>query len=147
MTDIMDWRDCEEGFIREVEIDKEKTSSIIETAEARLEFLKSLQADKNNVSFIVEGYYEVIKELLVAILLSKGLRSKNHQCLISYFYHNYHEYEGEAHLISQMSYLRNRLDYYGEAINFAFYEKNKKEFDKTVELLKRLLKRLLSREK
>ena len=139
MTDIMDWRDCEEGFIREVEIDKEKADSIIETAGARLEFLKSLQADENNVSFIVEGYYEVIKELLVAMLLSKGLRSKNHQCLISYFYHNYPEHEGEAHLISQISYLRNRLDYYGEAINFAFYEKNKEEFDKIVEMLKRLL--------
>lgn len=138
MTDIMDWKECEEDFIRQVEADKEKIGSVIETAESRLKFLKSLQADNDNVSFIVEGYYEVIKELLVALLLSKGLRSKNHQCLISYFYHKYPEYEAEAYLIAQMSYLRNRLDYYGENIDFAFYEKNKEEFDKTVELLKRL---------
>lgn len=143
MTDIMDWKDCEEGFIRQAEADKEKIESVMETAEARLKFLKSLQADNDNVSFIVEGYYEVIKELLVALLLSKGLRSKNHQCLISYLYHNYPEYEAEAYLIAQMSYLRNRLDYYGESVDFAFYEKNKEEFDKIVELLKR---RILSLE-
>ncbi len=138
MTDIMDWKDCEEGFIRQAEADREKIESVMETAEARLKFLKSLQADNDNVSFIVEGYYEVIKELLVALLLSKGLRSKNHQCLISYFYHKYQEYEAEAYLIAQMSYLRNRLDYYGEGIDFAFYDKNKEEFDKVVELLKKL---------
>lgn len=139
MTDIMDWKDCEEGFIRQVEADKEKIKSVIETAEARLKFLQSLQADRNNVSFIVEGYYEVIKELLVALLLSKGLRSKNHQCLISYFYHTYPEYEAEAYLIAQMSYLRNRLDYYGEMIDLAFYEKNKEEFVEITDLLKELL--------
>src|SRR3989338_9230042 len=139
MTDIMDWKDCEEGFIRQAEADKEKIESVIETAEARLKFLNGLQADKNNSSFIVEGYYEAIKELLVALLLSKGLRSKNHQCLISYFYHTYPEYEAEAYLIAQMSYLRNRLDYYGEGIDFVFYEKNREEFNKIAELLKRLL--------
>src|SRR3989338_8029980 len=140
MTDIMDWKDCEEGFIRQVEADKEKTVSVIETAEARLKFLKGLQADKNNSSFIVEGYYEVIKELLVALLLSKGLRSKNHQCLISYFYHTYPEYEAEAYLIAQMSYLRNRLDYYGERIDFDFYEKNKADFDNIITIIKNLIK-------
>ncbi|MBI2143946.1 hypothetical protein HYU17_02225 [Candidatus Woesearchaeota archaeon] len=135
----MDWKDCEEGFIRKVDIDREKAESIIETAEARLGFIRGIQADKKNASFIVEGYYEAIKELLVAMLLSKGLRSKNHQCLISYFYQNHPEYEAEAHLIAQMSCLRNQLDYYGESIDFAFYDKNKGEFDKVVELLKKLI--------
>src|SRR3989339_1933752 len=115
MRNFMDWSECEKNFIKEVEVDPDKVNSLIETAKSRVEFIQATKVNKKNVSFVVEGYYEVIKELLVALLLSKGLRSKNHQCLISYFYSTYPEYEAEAYLIAQMSYLRNRLDYYGES--------------------------------
>lgn len=141
MRDIMDWNYCKESFIGNVEIDSEKIDSLIKTAQLRLSYLKNSIIDGNTVSFIVEGYYEVIKELLTALLLSRGLRSKNHQCLIAYFYRSYPDYEAEAHLISQMSYLRNRLDYYGEPIELEFYEKNKKEFENVIKLLARLIKK------
>lgn len=140
MTDIMDWNFCTENFVRNVEIDPEKIASIVETAILRLEYLKKSPVDAHTVSFVVEGYYEAIKELLVALLLSSGLRSQNHQCLISYFYHTYPAYEAEAHLISQMSYLRNRLNYYGEQIDFGFYEKNKLEFERIAEMLRKLIR-------
>lgn len=135
MRDIMDWGLCREKFIKNVEADTEKAASIVEAAKSRIRHVKGIAVNNDNASFIVEGYYEAIKELLVALLLSKGLRSKNHQCLISYFYKNYLDYEAEANLISQMSYLRNRLDYYGEQIDFGFYEKNKVEFDNIANLL------------
>ena len=141
MTGIMDWGLCREKFIRSAEADTEKVASIVEAAKSRIKHIKSIAASKDNVSFVVEGYYEAIKELLVALLLSKDLRSKNHQCLISYFYKNYPDYEAEAHLISQMSYLRNRLDYYGEQIDFGFYEKNKADFDNIIDLLTDLIEK------
>jgi len=75
---------------------------------------------------------------LTALLLKKGLISKNHQCLISFFYTNYKEYEMEANLIAEMCYLRNRLDYYGEKIDFGFYDKNKEKFEKIIKLLEKL---------
>lgn len=137
---IMDWNLCESKFIRIVEVDEEKIASIIETADKRLAFIKSNKATNENVSFIVEGYYDIIKELLVALLLKNGLKSSNHQCLISYFYKEHTDFEFETNLISQMSYLRNRLNYYGEKIDFEFYEKNKEEFDKLINLLKSLIK-------
>lgn len=143
MIDIMSWNICKENFIRVIEVDPAKINSILNTAELRLKYVKRTKADEENVSFVVEDYYEIIKELLVALLLINGLRSKNHQCLISYFYKNYPQYEGEAYLISQMSYLRNRLEYYGEMIDFAFYEKNKAEFDKIIKILKDITKQLL----
>jgi len=136
----MDWNYCLENFIKQVEIDSEKIESIKELVEKRIKYLNSIEINKDNVSFIVEGFYEVIKELLVALLLKKGLRSKNHQCLISYFYKNYPNYEAEARLISRISYFRNRLNYYGEEINFEFYEKNKKDFKEIIKILKRLIK-------
>ena len=140
MRDIMAWNECKEDFIKEVDVDNDKIESLIETANRRLKFLSKNKVNKENVSFIIEGYYEVIKELLTAFLLSKGLRSKNHQCLISYFYNHCHEYEAEAYIISQMNYLRNRLEYYGELISIEFYEKNKYEFKHIIKLLNDLIK-------
>ena len=141
MTDIIDWNLCKSKFIRNIEVDEEQINSIIETADKRLEFIKSNKATNDNVSFIIENYYEIIKELLVALLLKNGLKSSNHQCLISFFYKEYPDYEYESKLISQMSYLRNRLNYYGEKIDFEFYDKNKEEFNKIIVLLKGLIKK------
>jgi len=141
MNDIIDWNSCKEEFIKEVEPDPSKINAIVWAAELRLKFIKEVSVNQNNVSFVVEGYYEVTKELLIALLLSKGLRSKNHQCLISYFYYKYPDYEAESYLISQMSYLRNRLGYYGEPIEIDFYKKNKEKFENVIQLLRSLIKK------
>lgn len=134
----MDWRDCEKRFVRSVEVDREQIGSIIKAAHSRLKYLRSSSVNHENVSFIVEGYYEVIKEFLTALLMSKGLKSKNHQCLITYFYRNYPEHEASAHIVSHLSYLRNRLNYYGELIDFEFYKKNTKDFEILIKTLEGL---------
>jgi uncharacterized protein (UPF0332 family) len=138
---IMDWDICLEKYIRNVEKDNEKVESIKETVEKRIKYLDSIDVNKDNISFIVEGFYEVIKELLTALLLSKGLRSRNHQCLISYFYKNYPEYEENVNLISRMGYLRNRLDYYGELIDYEFYKKHRNDFKELINILKKLIEK------
>jgi len=92
-----------------------------------------------HIFVIVEGLYKVIKELLVAYLLQHGMRSQNHQCLITFFYKKNPDYETEAYLISQMSYYRNRLTYYGEKIPRVFYDKNKNEIDKIIQLIGKLI--------
>ncbi len=123
--EIIDWKECEKNFIREAEIDNERTNSIKEKAMQRLRLIERLEMKEDTISFIVEGYYEVIKELLVAYLLLHGLRSKNHQCLISFLYKEHPELEHEAMIIAKMSYYRNRLNYYGETIPKTFFEENK----------------------
>ncbi len=137
----MSWKKCEMEFIRKVEIDNERFNSIIKKALQRLERARSTKISLENVSFVVEDYYEVIKELLVSYLLKNGMRSKNHQCLISYFYKQNPDNEKEAHLISQMSFFRNRLGYYGEDIPMEFYNKNKEDFEKIIKLILQLIKR------
>ena len=134
----MDWKECEVNFIRKVSVDEERIKSIIKRAFQRLKRAKGTKINLENVSFVVEDYYEVIKELLVAYLLKNSLKSKNHQCLISFFYKENPSFEKEAHLISQMSFFRNRLNYYGEEIPMKFYEKNKEEFNSIINLLKKL---------
>ena len=135
---MIEWGECESKFIRKTEIDKERVNSIIEKAEIRLKLAKTIKINEETVSFVVEDYYEVIKELLVAYLLSKGLKSSNHQCLITYFYKENSDCEYEAKLISQLSFYRNRLNYYGETILISFYEKNKKQFEEIIKFIKNL---------
>ena len=157
MIDVMYWGECERNFIKEVEIDKERVDSIIDKASKRLKRAQNTKIDEETASFVVEDYYEVIKKILIAYLLKNGLRSKNHQCLISYFYKqnpDYEketqlifsyfykqnpDYEKETQLILQMSFFRNRLDYYGEEIPLEFYQKNKEEFENIIKLLKNLV--------
>ena len=138
--DLMSWRGCERRFIRNVEVDEESIKSIVKKALQRLKRARKTEIGLETVSFVVEDYYEVIKELLVAYLLKDGLRSKNHQCLISYFYKQNPDYEKESYLISQMSFFRNRLGYYGEDIPVDFYKKNKNEFEKVIGLILKLIK-------
>ena len=135
----MDWKKCERIFIREVEIDESRISSIVSKAKGRKKFIEQFEVTEDNVSFIIEGYYEIIKELLVAYLLKNGMRSKNHQCLITYFYRKNPGQEGEIKLIAQMSYYRNRLNYYGESIPTTFYHKHKDEIIKIIRLIESLL--------
>ncbi len=137
---LMDWKECEKEYIRKVAVDSRKIEAIIELAEDRKAFIESINISEKTVSFVIEGYYEIIKELLVALLLKRGIKSKNHQCLISFFNKEYSNYGFEINLISQMSYLRNRLNYYGESISIEFYNKNKKEFGKIIKLLKQIMK-------
>ena len=139
MVDIMDWAKCEREFIRRVEVDKARINSIVKKAIQRLNRAKDTKVNLETVSFVVEDYYEVIKELLVAYLLKNGLRSKNHQCLISFFYKENPNHEKEAYLISQMSFFRNRLNYYGEDIPMEFYQRNKEDFDGIIKLIKQLI--------
>lgn len=136
---IMDWPKCRREFIRRVEEDPERIASIILKAKQRLQRAQNTAVTEDTVSFIVEDYYEVIKELLVAYLLKAGMRSRNHQCLISYFYCQNPRYEREAMVIAQLSYFRNRLDYYGESIPMDFHEKNKAEFRKIIAIIEELL--------
>ena len=135
MMKLMDWKKCEKGFIRNVEVDSERINSIKEKALLRMNLIDSLVVDEKTVSFIVECYYEVIKELLVAYLLQNGLRAKNHQCLISYFSRENPDLEHETMIIAKMSYYRNRLDYYGETIPTTFFDENKSEFKNIIKQL------------
>ena len=137
---IMNWNLCERNFIRIVERDDVRIESIVAKVLLRLKRAEGSKVSEETVSFIVEDYYESIKELLVAYMLKGGMRSKNHQCLISYFLKKNPDKEDEAKLIQQMSYFRNRLGYYGEGIPMKFYEVNRGEFKKIIKFLLELLR-------
>ncbi len=139
MISLQPWSSCEKQFIRKVEKDEERVLSIIEMAQRRHDLVKTFNPEMTEPSFIIEQYYEVIKELLVALLLRQGFRSSNHQCLFSFFAREHPAFEFEAHFIAQLSFYRNRLDYYGEKVPSSVYEENKKLFEDVITLILKLL--------
>ena len=141
---LMGWNKCEKEFIYHVEVDIERIKSITSIAENRISTISSLKEDEKSIPFMVEGYYEAIKELLVVYLLANGLRSKNHQCLFSYFYLKNKDKEHDTMLLTKLSYYRNRLNYYGESIPSSFYLKNKEDILNIVKTIKDLIKKQLS---
>jgi len=138
--EIMNWNKCELEFVKKVEVDLNRIESLKKTSLLRLNRARSTHASKENISLIVDDYYEAIKELLVAYLLKNGFKSKNHQCLISYFAKMNPLLERESLLLSQMSFFRNRLEYYGEFVPVEFYSTRKEEFEHLVNVLLKLIK-------
>lgn len=120
---FMKWESCEKHFIKKIEIDNERIESLIKMSKKDFNRAKK----EKDVSYAIERYYESIKKILTALLLKKGLKSRNHQCLISYLYKKYPEKEYECKLIQQIGFFRNRLNYYGEEAPEDFLKENKKD--------------------
>lgn len=136
MKEIMNWKICEEEHIKKVEPDYEKIKSIIKMCDIRLKVLKEITLDEETASIIATDYYEVIKELLTALLLKNGLKSNKHECLISFFKKKYPEHEYETTIIHQLKDVRNRVSYDGIFVKKEYIINNKLEFEHIIELLK-----------
>jgi len=139
MEEIENWEICRKTQIIDVEIDPSKIEALKLSVKKRIEHINTIKVTQDNTSFVIENYYEAIKELLTSLLLKNGLRSKNHKCLISYFYHKYKEHESSSHLIAQLHNLRNRLNYYGELIPKEFYDKHIDDIKDIIGILEKLV--------
>ena len=139
MKEIMEFELCKREHLKMVEPDTEKAESIRRMCKAREKLLKKAELDSETASIIASDYYEIIKELLVAILLKKGFKSDNHECLISFFKKNYTDYEYEAKVIHQLKDVRNRATYDGIFVKKEYILQNKLEFANIIQLLHKTL--------
>lgn len=140
---MMNWDKCvAEKTIREVEPDKERVRSMLKIIEIRQKFWDSLMViiDDEFSSLLVEGYYEIIKELLTAYLNLHGLESSNHECLIRYFQKENPDLNVEAEKIDELRQVRNKIDYRGLFVKKEFFERNKLEYQHIIKLLHKLIK-------
>lgn len=125
--------------LRKVEPDQFKINSIRKVADARLRAIRQITKDSETSSIIVEGYYEIIKELLTAFLLKNGLKANDHENLINYFKEQLPEFEYEAMKIHQLKNIRNRLNYEGIFIKPEYLGNNEAEFIHIIDLINKFL--------
>jgi uncharacterized protein (UPF0332 family) len=140
MKEMMPWETCQKAHVKDVQPDKERMASILKMCQVRLSLTEDARLDDQTASVIAADYYEVIKELLTALLLKHGLKSDNHECLIAFFKNKYPSYEYEASAIHQLKDVRNRVSYDGIFVQKSYIEMNKLEFKHIIQLLERLIK-------
>ncbi|MBU4502778.1 MAG: hypothetical protein KKA79_09355, partial [Nanoarchaeota archaeon] len=78
MRENMSWDECKrQKIVVKVTPDEERAKELIKTAMLRLEFWDR-KIENRFAAFKVEAYYEIIKELMLALLYKKGYNSSNH---------------------------------------------------------------------
>tara|TARA_Y100000310_G_C20423783_1_gene687965 strand:+ start:280 stop:735 length:456 start_codon:yes stop_codon:yes gene_type:complete len=137
--EIMDFERCKKEFIRKADKDIEKIKSLLKMAELELNLISKTEANSDTASKLAKDYYEVIKELLTALLLSHGMKSSNHECLVSFLKMKYPKHEYEAKMVHELKNIRNRISYDGYFVDKDYVAKNKMEFHHIVKLLNGLI--------
>src|SRR3989344_6582160 len=120
--------------------DKEKATSLLKLIEIREKNIKSLEKEEF-ATLIIEGYYEIIKELITAIMSVDGYKTLSHELLVGYIAKFYKEFSMfEINTIDQLRKTRNDIAYRGIIINMDYLERNEKPILKIIRALKEKVK-------
>jgi len=139
MIKHLDYATCAKEHLKKAENDPFKIASILKMADARLRIISKIARDEQSASIIVESYYEIIKELLTALLIKHDFKSSNHECLISFFKERFPEYEYEANIIYDLKDVRNNITYEGVFVKESYLSFNELEFKHIINILKSLI--------
>ena len=112
------WDECvEDSASVKISPDKAKARSLIETAEARLSFLRGNQLSELNARFIFEGYYSSVVEVVHALVILDGFKVDNHICL-GYYLRDAMKWADLFRVFDDCRYKRNSVVYYGQSMDF-----------------------------
>jgi hypothetical protein len=124
------------AFIK-IEKDKERARSLYRLALLRYSKIEDFDPEDES-SLIIEAYYEVIKELMTALLFCYGYKTLSHKELMDYF-KDKPLTGSEFEIVDDLRKRRNRLVYYG-AFQPPFYvRKNGELFEGVIDKLKSTL--------
>lgn len=137
MNECASWDECLfKYFAVKVTTNKARIRSLLETAEARVEFASEIVLTDGSANFIFEDYYTSVLEIVEALALVNGFKIKNHIC-IGYYLRDVMKRAELFRLFDDCRYKRNGLTYYGDRMDF---ETAKETLEKTKVLLVELKK-------
>ncbi len=134
----MNFNDCiRENILTETgEKDSNKAQELFAFAQHKLLFWKEVEEKAQKYpSLFLEGYYEIIKELIVAILALDGWTCSNHECLFQYLSEKKPELELDFKYLDEFRKLRNKIDYHGTKVSATLWEQNKLKIQVTIKTL------------
>ena len=134
----MNFNECvRDGFLSETgEKDLNKAKELFAFSQHKLSFWKEVEEKAQKYpSLFIEGYYEIIKELIVAILAVDGWKCSNHECLFSYISEKKPELELDFEYLNELRKLRNKIDYHGTKVSTNLLELNKLKIQVTIKTL------------
>lgn len=110
--------------VNKIHPDKEKAKALLNVA-ALHEGRAQLTPLPKMATLLVEEYYEIVKELITAIMGCDGWKTTSHELLVGYLAKFYPEFSAsEIALIDQLRQMRNDIDYRGAMINPEYLERN-----------------------
>lgn len=134
------WEECiENNHCSKVSIDKARAKSLIETSEARIDFIKGITLKEENINFIFEVYYASGLEVLHAFVLLNGFKVDNHICL-GYYLRDVINRDDLFRMFDSCRSKRNSLVYYGKKSNFEAVKENIEKIKKLIKELKIIIK-------
>ncbi len=129
----------EEGIFR-INKDKERAKDLFLMANERLEdILPALPRDKPYK--IMEEYYEIILELLTALMYADGFKTLSHISAIEYCAKNYNCLtENESRIIDALRKFRHGIVYYGRKISGEYLINNEGSIKTIINKLSKIVK-------
>lgn len=124
--------------IHKIAKDPERVRGILDMVGLIEDRMKKDDKDKF-LPLILSDYYEIIKELITAILLCDGFKTTSYMELIEYLKRNYKEFNfSEILVLDRLRILRNKVVYEGLKISSNYLSDNENTFLKIIKKLKSL---------
>lgn len=131
--------------------DKEKAKSLLDTVDVRLDLIKLMWKDdvQKYSSKIVEEYYEIVLELITALLSIDGYKTRSdlagsHQTAIEYL-SSYKEFTGsEIWLVGELRKRRVGIKYYGKHVETGYIKTYEAQIKAVIEKLAQIVKNKLN---
>lgn len=115
--------------------DKKRVEKMLEMIQLIEDRIK-IQTKPKFTSLIISDYYEIIKELLTALLLLNGYKTLSHKDLTEYFKVNKKISLQEFELIDSLRIFRNRAVYEGFSVQDSYLTKNEPSYKQIIKKLK-----------
>ena len=138
----MRWDDCLDYKVKKVKENPEQAKALYELALKRLESINKRIKDEYP-QFLIESYYETIKELISSLLSIHGYKSYSHECLVSFIEEFYPDYldEFQIHFLDSMRRLRSDIQYRGRDVADDYLKRNLGTIKEIIKVLKDLVKK------
>ncbi len=126
-----------------VKSNKERAKNILKVISLLEERIKK-QDRKKMAALIIADYYEMVKELITAILLIDGYKTLSHRDLIEYIKSKCSGFSShEISLLHDLRVLRNRIAYEGFLIEPSYLERNESFFKEMIQKLRDVVSKKL----
>lgn len=124
--------------------DRILAKELLELVLHRKQFWEEANLAARYPSMYLEGYYEIIKELSLAILALDGWKALNHECLFSYLKKKKPELELDFEFLLDLKDTRNAIDYRGIKIGPDSWKNNELSIRLTISCLQEYIKKRIS---
>ncbi len=137
---MKEWDDASEQ-VSKITPDKEKAKALLAVIELRKKNIKLMNKEEF-ATLIAESYYEIIKELITALMSIDGWKTVSHEMLTGYLARFYKDFsQAELRAIDQLRKTRNDIAYRGATVKKEYLDRNEKDFSHIINKLSRIVKR------